>query len=195
MFKVICSTALKTILGLILFFVFLFVILSIAVPSAMGNICEAMGQHSMAAVYYSQSYSYTGDVMDISCCCHNAITAGDDEKIIVYCEKYIKDSYFKNYAKEKEERQYIYGNLACAQYRQGKKSEAFDLVNEAMDGVTGFPTANAFTALSLEVKKAEDKQSAASLLGMLGNFQPLTEQEELTYSKLNSLLEKAVQGN
>ncbi len=193
--KVIYKTALKTILCLILLAAVAFGVMSLAFPAAMGGMCEATGNYSMAAGYYSQSYKYTGDIEDIARCSHNCIAAGNDGNIIVFCRKYVEDKQFEAYVKGiPGEKQFIYGSLSCATYRQGEHSQAFELAKKAMEGVTGFPRANAYTALSLEVIKAGDGQTARDILEQLEKITPADTPAEpdqtRSYNALKSELRK-----
>lgn len=100
---VVVKTALKTLLAVIVALILAFGIASLAFPRGMANICEDMGNYTMAVSYSSLSYKYTGDIEDLARCAEDSIFAKKDKKIVKYCEELLQHKDFEELCTEKAE--------------------------------------------------------------------------------------------
>lgn len=190
--NIILKTALKTLLGVIIALVAVFGVLSLGFPQTMASLCEKTGNYSLATGYASLRYSYTGDVDDLARCAADSVMSGRDENISSFCKKLVEHKDFALYCEKGEgRRQYVYSKLCAAEYRLGKKDESFEHALNAMQGISDYPTANALTALSLEVIAAKDGGTAARIKGVLNNFTPTSAQER-SYNAVLQELDKVI---
>ncbi len=180
MSKVILKTALKTLLVVVVVVLVAFGVASLGFPSDMAGLCEKSGNYSMATGYASLSYTYSKDVNDLNRCFTDSVYAGNDSDIVKFGDKLIADEKFTEVCESitvikvkigDEEievpidyKQYVYGRLAAAKYRSGKKDEALELAKTAMEEVSDFPKNNALAILSLQVSESGDKDMADKLL-------------------------------
>ena len=194
MSKVILKTALKTLLIVAVVVLVAFGVASLAFPSEMAGLCEKTGNYSMATGYASLSYTYSKNVNDLNRCFTDSVSAENDNDIVKFGDKLIADEKFTEVCesitvikvevngKEKEMpidyKQYVYGRVAAAKYRSGKKDEAFDIAVKAMDGVQSFTKNNALSALSIQVLQSNDKDMAGKLLTEVQKLSPADEDKE-----------------
>lgn len=185
--KVIILTAVKTVIALIAAALIVFGILSFGFPRTIAGMCEKTQNYNLAIKYYSLSYFYTGDSQDLLSCVHNSISSENDEDIILYTEKFIAHEDFEKYCEESGEKQTVYANLLRAKYRTGDKQGALETARVAMDGVTDFPTSSAMVTLILEVRKAQDAETAKILLDEIEKYTPTSAQSRY-YDTLQNVL-------
>lgn len=204
MLKVILKTALKTLLAVAFAALVAFGIASLGFPSEMATLCEGTGNYSMATGYSSLAYAYSNKAEDLNRCFANGLHAKNDGSIIKYGDKLVKDERFKEICEANSKtvptpnggevkidyKQYVYGNLACAKYRQKDKDGAFSCADEGMNGLDGFPVNNALAVLSLQVIESGDGETAKLLLEKINKFTPKAA-EEAYFNALKTELEKA----
>ncbi|MDE7167493.1 MAG: hypothetical protein K2O28_01440 [Clostridia bacterium] len=193
MFKVILKTALKTLLIVAVIVLVAFGVASLGFPSEMAGLCEKSGNYSMATGYASLSYTYTKDVNDLNRCFLNSVHANNDSDIVKFGDKLIADEKFAEVCEKAEStvqieadyKQYVYGRVAAAKYRNGKKDEAFDTAVAA--DVQGFPKNNALAILAVQVIESKDKDMANKLLAEVGNHTPAEGDSDYHTALVNEL--------
>jgi len=116
--KVILKTALKTLLAVIIALVLAFGIASLGFPRQMAQMCENVGNYSMAVSYSSLAYKYSGDVEDLARCAEDSIFAKNDKKIVDYCQKLTEHKDFEKLCKEKSGKTEIGGVQLTLDYKQ-----------------------------------------------------------------------------
>lgn len=185
--------------------VVVFAILSVGFPGTLCGWCEQLGNYGFAVKYASLYYSYTEDIADLARCADDSILAENDGYIIEYCTKLVDEDGFAEYCVLRDEqisesqpwitfsyRQYIYGAVSSAHYREGDIQTAlgfavqsldsdFDRNNFSADGdysITQFPINNALGSLSLRVAQNKDTAAAESVLSVLGNVTCSDEDEQ-----------------
>lgn len=189
MAKIILRTTLKTLLGLVIALLIIFLVLSFGFPSQMASLFEKMGAYGIATNYASLSYAYKNDADSLERCARDSILAGDDEDIVKYCTYLAGDDGFGAVCEKnggESYRQYIYGKLAASLYKTGDADGALNTVAEALDG-RGFPENNAAIELALCVVRAEDGGCAARLSELLDGIEP-EEGERGDYEKVKNIL-------
>lgn len=178
MFKTIVKTALKTLLLIVVLALVAFGVASLGFPSKMADLCEKTGNYYMAVGYANLSYTYTKDVNELNRCFVDSVYSKDDSKTVKYGDKLIAHEKFEEVCEstssltEVDYKQYVYGRVAAAKYRKGKKDEAFNLAVKAMEDATSFPKNNALGVLSVQVIESGDKDTAAKLLAEVQKFTP-----------------------
>ena len=178
MSKVILKTALKTLLIVAVIVLVAFGVASLGFPSEMAGLCEKSGNYSMATGYASLSYTYSKDVNDLNRCFTDSISAKNDNDIAKFGSQLIADEKFAEVCENAEKlvetdyKQYVYGRVAAAKYRSGKKDEALEFATKAMEGVQTFPNGNALTYLSLQVINGNDKDTANKLIAEVEKHTP-----------------------
>ena len=139
-------------------------------PSTMMHITYDLGMENASVRYAMRVYSKTDDIDYIAHATETAIMADNDEKIEVCGLQFVQHADFTAYCALREQqaqtaglyKQYIYGQIALAQYRQGKATDAISTAVSAL-GQNAFPQNNAFVALSLQALMRNDAQTVALL--------------------------------
>ncbi len=190
--KLILKTALKTAACIIALVLVAFTVASLGFPAEMAGMCERAGNYSFATGYASLKYSYTKDVNDLSRCVVDSILAGNEANVIKFGEKLLADEGFAELAENADYKQYVCGNVACAQYASGKKDRAMQTVREAMLGVTDFPLNNSYAVLCIRVCEKADTVSAAELKDGLTRYAPEGERQQKYYDAITKSLESII---
>lgn len=185
------KTIVKTVLGLVVALALAFVIMSFGFPQYMADMCEDLGAYRAATGYASLRYAYTRDISDLDRCARGSIFSGDGGRIIKYCGKLTEDEDFALLCGDEGEdyRQYIFANLAAAEYGAGQKDEAVATAERALSGVEGFPKNNALAILAIRVAEDGDGATAATLLCLLADIAPADGQADYYQSVKNILQE------
>ena len=209
--KLVVKTAVKTVLILLGIIVGAFAIFNFAFPQHMATAMESVGSYDMAVKYANLYYIYTGDSFDLARCYDDSVLAEDDESIIYYAEKLIKDSNYQKVCKQRDElynKMYqeqlgknfdynlrVRSTLAVSYYNEALKLEgnerqdytqkAIDFASEA-NGVNRFPYGNPLMTLSIKIVKNSDKSAAQIMLTVLEGVTPTdnNESQDLNYIKI-----------
>lgn len=182
--KIILKTALKTLAALAAALVIGLTILFLGFPQHMATFAERTGDYNTATAFSSLRYKYTGDTDDLARTVRDAIFAGNDKKTVKYGDKLILKTDFDEYCAEQNEylstteaqdyagdyKQFICGSLASAKYRRGDAEGAIKVALDAVSSVTDFTYGNALAALSVEVIKKDDAETARKLLPEVEKF-------------------------
>ncbi len=187
--KIVCKTVIKTVAALVIAMVVAFVVMSLGFPQHMASMWEDVGAYRFATGYASLRYAYTNDASDLDRCARDSILSGDRDDIIKYCGKLVDDDGFIGICEKngREYRQYIYGNLVSALYKNGLKERAIEKAQSAMEGETGFPENNALAILAIRAAAAADAETANKLLDIINNISP-GDGEETYYTKVKNIL-------
>ena len=172
--KVIFKAALSTLMAILLLCTFLLSVLCFAFPSTMMKLTYDVGLDSASVGFASTAYERSGRVYYIAYATDVAIESENDKKVVLCGKQLISDEEFSAYAGVKNQElqredgayeQYVYGKICSAEYRLGAKTLA---VEDARSFVSeGFPASNALIAVALETVKANDTETASSLLSVL----------------------------
>ncbi len=139
-----------------------FAVLSLGFPKYMASLSESMGNYSIATMYSSLAYSYSGEIDDLARCVENAALSNNAELVVKRGEKLISHAEFEEYCIERDKEfangQFAEYTLSYKQYMGGKLSIALakveryeDSVNTALNinGINGFGRGNALATLAL----------------------------------------------
>ena len=186
--KVIFKTAMKTLFAVVIALIVAAAILCFGFPQKVADICEKTGNYSVATVFASLRYTYTGDTGELARCGEDSILSGDIPNTLRYCGKLVGTEDFGELCADKDGgsasgfyRQYIYGNYSSATYRSGNGQDAVKLAGEAMSGVAGFPVPNAYGTLAVIVGEAKDAETAPLLLEKIAEIVPSNNEKEIKY--------------
>lgn len=164
--KVIRRVALQTLSAIGILIVFTVLSLCFIFPSTMMNVTYDLGMENASVKYAMRAYKYTAQIEYAAHATETAILADNDEKIEECGKKFVQHEDFALYCAMRDTqvnvdgayKQYVYGQIALAQYRQGKKETALATAVAAL-GENAFPNNNAFVALSLRVLMANDGET------------------------------------
>ena len=148
--KVIIKAFISTFSAIVLLFGFMFGVLSLAVPATMMELSYDFGRDETSIRYAERAYDWFADPYYMAYAMEVAISSDNQEKIETCGEELTKDEeYFTQYCAEKQAaldtqadllgvtmnyEDILYGKIAVAKYKQGKKEEA---VNYAFDTLKG----------------------------------------------------------
>lgn len=176
--KVILRAAWRTLAAIGVLLLTMTLALCLIFPSTMMHFTYDMGMDGASVKYAMRAYRRSADVTYVAHATETAIGADADQEI-EYCGlKFIAHEDFALYcqARDKEVganglyKQYIYGNIALAQYRMGKKTAAFATALSAL-GEREFPLNNAFYALALNALMAQDGEMIAMIQNKIAELQ------------------------
>ncbi|MBD5584767.1 MAG: hypothetical protein HDQ88_06775 [Clostridia bacterium] len=201
MLNIVIKTALKTLLGVIIALLVAFAIASLGFPASMATLFENWGDYSTATGYASLNYSYTKKPDDLARCVQDSIISKNDNDIIKYGEQFIELKEFDEVCARKSEEyklsfnQLVYGNLACAKYRQGYKETALKYAKDGYAKVKeeGFIPGNAIAQLSVQVAEKSDKATAEKLLEEVNSVTFVGDGNAEYYEAVKSVLTKTVE--
>ena len=197
--------------------IIVFAVLSLGFPGTLCGWCEQLGNYGFAVRYASLYYAYTDKIADLGRCADDSILAENDEYITEYCTLLVDHEEFNAYCELRDEemaesqpllgfsyRQYIYGAVSSAYYRQDSIDIAIGFAIEGIEpdfertsyaegascSIQGFPVNNALGSLCLKVINAGDGDCAKSLLSVLSGVMPEGEVEEAYLQTLTNALEE-----
>lgn len=187
--KVILRALASTLLAITVLIVFMIFALAFIFPSTMMKITYDLGLDGASVRNARRAYRYSGEVSYIAYATEVAIGADDDEYISECGELFIADDQFTEYCQQRNQalpegvdgyyEQYIYGQVAVAQYSLGDKQKAIDT---AFDGVqTSFPKNNAVVALLLRAFKENDRTTVLDIYREMDEIDERISQEEMAY--------------
>ena len=168
--KIIIRAALRTLAAIGVLLVFLSLSLCLIFPSTMMYITYDLGMDGASVQYGMRAYRNTDDITYVAFATETAI-GSDAYEEIEYCGlKLIAHEDFALYCQARDDKagtnnlykQYVYGQVAFAQYRLGKKSSAIATAVAALCPHQ-FPENNAFVALALNALMANDGEMIAML--------------------------------
>lgn len=193
--NLVSKTAVKALLIVIIALALLFGVASLGFPSQMASLFEKMGGYSFATGYAKLAYSYSDTCANLARCVDDSIFAGDERNTVVFGEQLVGRDDFNEYCAERnasmdslDYRQFVYGNIAVAHYELGDSDAALKTSDEAMSGVVGFPSNNAYTALALAARNAGDASLMDALYGRVSSIIPLSSAEEENRSAVMAIL-------
>ncbi len=168
--KIIIRAALRTLAAIGVLLVFLSLSLCLIFPSTMMYITYDLGMDGASVKYGMRAYRNTEDITYVAFATETAIGVDAYEEIESCGSKLIAHEDFAQYCKARDDKagtndlykQYVYGQVAFAQYRLGRKSAALSTSMAAL-GEHKFPENNAFVALALNALMANDSEMIAML--------------------------------
>lgn len=181
--KVILKAFLSTLAAIVILFAFMFGVLVAAFPSTMMHLSYDFGCDQSSIRYAKRAYRWFDDTSYMAYAMEVAIGIDDQEKIEECGTALVEDeTYFAKYCDEKyaalDERvqanmrstydQYVYGKIAVAKYKQGKKEDAVDYAVNTLKG--GFPYDNAVVAV-LYTALGNDKATVDMIKGKMNEMQ------------------------
>ena len=173
--KVILRAALKTLAAIGVLLATMMFALCLIFPSTMMHITYDLGMDGASVNYAMRAYRRAPDINYVAHATETAIGADKDAEI-EYCGlKFIEHEDFALYCQSRDAevegnglyKQYIYGNIAVAQYRMGKKHAALNTALSALDA-NQFPVNNAFFALAITACMEQD----GAMLAIINNQIP-----------------------
>lgn len=187
--KVILNAILSTLSAIGILIAFMILALCFIFPSTMMHITYDLGMDGSSIRNAKRAYRYSGDVEYIAYATEVAIGKDDDEYISECGRLFIADDEFTVYCQKRNENlpegvegyyeQYVYGQVAVAEYRLGRSSEAVDL---AFDGVkTSFPKNNAVVALLLTAFQNNDLNTRMKIYSEMEEIKGRISAEEMAY--------------
>lgn len=228
MSKIIIKSALITLAVVAGCAVAVFGILSLGFPGTLCGWCEQLGNYGFAARYASLYYAYTGNIADLGRCVEDSILAGDDGYVIKYCPELVDHGEFADYCALRDEningsisgnegfsgvvfsyRQYTFGALASAYYREGETELALGTAVSALDAdvvrgefasvsysgdIYGFPVNNALGSLALRVIENKDPVTGQSILDLLERVTAVGGEQTKYLDTLKSALSGVIAG-
>ena len=161
--QIIKRAALRTLAAIGILIVVTVLALVLLFPSTMMNITYDLGMENASVNYAMQAYKRNGQIEYVARATETAILADNDEKIGECAGEFIAHEDFTAYCALRDAqvnadgayKQYVYGQFALAQYRQGNAATAVNTAVSAL-GENAFPKNNAFVALALQVLMAND---------------------------------------
>lgn len=187
--KVILNAVLSTLSAIGILIAFMVLALCFIFPSTMMHITYDLGMDGSSIRNAKRAYRYSGDVEYIAYATEVAIGKDDDEYISECGRLFIADDEFTVYCQKRNAslpegvegyyEQYVYGQVAVAEYRLGRSSEAVDL---AFDGVkTSFPKNNAVVALLLTAFQNNDLNTRMKIYSEMEAIKGRISAEEMAY--------------
>lgn len=198
--KLVVKTAVKTVLIILGILIAVFAVFNFAFPQHMATATESIGNYDLAVKYASLRYYYTKDCGDLARCFDDSVLLGKDEYILQYGEQLIEHRDYENVCDRKNAQQtgsgydydqWVKGKLAVSYYNTGDTEKAIEKAVES-NGITSFARGNALMTLAARVRSAHDKETAETLIGVLGEIHPTEQQEETNRLKVIDLLQKEV---
>ncbi len=189
--KVIINSVISTLCAILVLCALAFGLAVWLYPSTMMHVSYAVGNDSGAMKYAYRAYNRTGEIYYLAYATEVAIGMDDVEDIERYAEEFIADEQFSAYCQEIDlkmqatgsYRQYVYGQLAVAEYAQGEKADA---KLHAKEGIgDGFEVNNAYVALLFAAMESGDGATVGELISDMQRIQ-LPDGEDKEY--LNQLL-------
>ena len=187
--KVILNAILSTLSAIGILIAFMILALCFIFPSTMMHITYDLGMDGSSIRNAKRAYRYSGDVEYIAYATEVAIGKDDDEYISECGRLFIADDEFTVYCQKRNKNlpegvegyyeQYVYGQVAVAEYRLGRSSEAVDL---AFDGVkNSFPKNNAVVALLLTAFQNNDLNTRMKIYSEMEAIKGRISAEEMAY--------------
>ena len=162
--KIIARAALRTLAAIGVLLAFMSLMLCLVFPSTMMYITYDLGMDGASVRYGMRAYRNTDDIRYCAFAMETAIGADKDEQIEYCGMKLASHENFALYCQMRDAKidgeglykQYIYGQIALAQYRMGKREAALQTSLSALESGR-FPENNAFFALALNALMAKDQ--------------------------------------
>ena len=187
--KVILRAVLSTLAAIGILIAFMVFALCFIFPSTMMYITYDLGMDGSSIRNARRAYKYSGNVEYIAFATEVSIGKDDNEYISECGKLFIADDEFMIYCQKRNEtlpegvegyyEQYVYGQVAVAEYKLGNKSEAVDL---AFDGVqNSFPKNNAVVALLLTAFQNNDRETVLDIYREMDNIDERISAEEMAY--------------
>ena len=187
--KVILRAVLSTLAAIVILIAFMVLALCFIFPSTMMQITYDLGMDGASIRNARRAYKYSGDIKYIAYATEVAIGKEDDEYISECGKLFIADDEFVIYCQSRNKalpdgvegvyEQYVYGQVATAEYRLGNKEEA---VSVAFDGVeSAFPKNNAVVALLLIAFQNDDYDTLGSIYQGMDEIRSQISSDEMAY--------------
>ena len=192
--RVILRAVLSTLSAIIVLFATMLLALIFLFPSTSMRLAYDLGLDGVSIACAKRAYAQTEETCYIAFATETAIGSDNDERIIECGLQFIKDNpqAFEAYCAEYQTKltgvdgtykQYVYGQVSLAQYRQGQKAEA--ITTAFADLQTAFPKNNAAVVLAMTAVQAGDTETVSLMK---------TEMNELS-EKLTDTIEKEYLAN
>lgn len=190
--KIILRAAARTLAAIGVLLVTMMLALCLIFPSTMMHITYDMGMDGASVRFAMTAYKRSSDILYVAHATETAIGADKYDEVEECGLQFIAHADFARYceAREKEAeadglyKQYVYGNIALAQYRMGKGNAALETAVCALDGK--FPPNNAFYALALTARINNDGEMLGKINNKIAELREgLSAEDE---ARLNSLV-------
>ncbi len=209
--KVILRTILTTLLAILLLFGVMLLCLCFIFPSTMMQLTYELGMDKACVKYAARTYERTDDAYYAAVAFETSVMI-DDEESAARIEKYglilIADDEFATYSQKRTDEiaegnaddedgveyvlpyeQYVYGQVALAQYEQGKQAAAIQTAVAAVQGeLIRFPEGNAAAMLYLTAAHAGDESTANTLRAQFETIREGFAQDTAEYAYITALL-------
>ena len=177
--KVVFRTVVNTLIAILALFGVMMLLLCFVYPSTMMQLTYDLGMEESSMKYAERAYNHTEDVYYAAFGFETAIGESDCANV----EKFgglmlANEENFTTYCAERDQsidttqityKQYVYGQVSVAQYKQDKKATAVDT---AFDGLNGtFTQNNAVVALLLQTLSEGDVDTLAQLREKMEDLQ------------------------
>ncbi len=187
--KVILRTILTTLLAIIVLFGVMIFCLCFLFPSTMMQLTYELGMDKACVKYAARSYERTDNVYYAATAFETAVMIDDEEhakRIEEYGLILIADDEFVSYSQTRTAEnqaanpdeyvlsyeQYVYGQIALAQYAQGKTATAIETAFAAVaEDLLAFPKSNAVAMLYLTAMQAGDADTVTEMRPQIEEIQ------------------------
>lgn len=135
--KVIVKSVIITIFILIALFFAGGLVLTSFFPKTVSDMAFRVGEKQISVNYQEKAYLKSGKFSDLATLTERCVWAGDDEKVIIYAEKFIYSNEYAEFLKGKDEgyAYYIASAFTISLYSEGYNLKA---VNTAFSESNGF---------------------------------------------------------
>ena len=187
--KVILHAVLSTLAAIGILIVFMILALCFIFPSTMMQITYDLGMDGASIRNARRAYKYTGEVQYIAHATEVAIGKTDYEYISECGKLFIEDDEFMLYCQTRNAglpdgvegyyEQYVYGQVAVAEYKIGNKTEAVKVAFESVEN--SFPKNNAVVALLLTAFENNDYDTLGNIYQGMDEIRGEISAEEMAY--------------
>ena len=161
----------------------------------MMQITYDLGMDNASVRNAKRAYKYSGDVEYIAYATEVAIGADNNEYISECGKLFIADDEFESYCQKRNANlpegvegyyeQYVYGQVAVAEYYLGNKSEAVDIAFEGVQN--SFPKNNGVVALLLTAFQNNDRDTVLDIYMEMDNIDFLSAEEMAYFAEILTL--------
>ena len=156
--KVIVKSVIITISILIVSFFVTSLAITTFFPKTVSDMAFRVGEKEICVSYQEKAYLKSGKFADLATLTERCVWAGDDEKVIIYAEKFIYSNEYATFLSGKDEgyAYYIASALTISLYNEGFIKKA---IETAFSESNGFSTVGPIHRLIATASENSDKQT------------------------------------